>query len=273
MRGRVERDDFWRRRRSRSASAAAASARGAPSRTWRAPRRRSRRPATAQASSRGSCGARRPARGGPPASRPPGSTAAASLTSCAVCESILGILRETRAHDAVQRRRRHRRHLRDRRRVVPEDRGDERRLALARRTPSGRWPSRRATAPKREDVDARVGLAALELLGRHVLERAEHDPALGQRLAGLHLGRRTGCARDRPRAGGRERLGEAEVEELDARLRQHDVAGLEVAVDDPLPVRLVERVGDLDPVAQDLVRSAAVPCRGDPRATRPRGAP
>ncbi len=34
---------------------------------------------------------------------------------------------------------------------------------------------------------------------------------------------------------------------------EHDVAGLQVPVDDALPMRLVERVGDLDAVAQDLL--------------------
>ena len=54
----------------------------------------------------------------------------------------------------------------------------------------------------------------------------------------------------RPR---RLELRQAEVEELHPRLRQHDVAGLQVPVHDPLPVRLVERVGDLDPVTQELL--------------------
>jgi hypothetical protein len=46
---------------------------------------------------------------------------------------------------------------------------------------------------------------------------------------------------------------ESEVHELYARLRQHDVAGLQVAVDDPLAVRLVQRVGDLDAAAHGLL--------------------
>src|SRR6202162_3839525 len=44
--------------------------------------------------------------------------------------------------------------------------------------------------------------------------------------------------------------GQSEVEELDPRLGQHDVAGLQIPVHDPLPVRLVQRIGDLDPVAK-----------------------
>ena len=44
-----------------------------------------------------------------------------------------------------------------------------------------------------------------------------------------------------------------EVEELRARLRQHDIAWRQVAVDDSLPVRLVERLRDLPAIPQDLL--------------------
>ena len=40
---------------------------------------------------------------------------------------------------------------------------------------------------------------------------------------------------------------------FDAGLRQHDVGGLEIAMDDALAMRLVERVGDLDGDLQRLV--------------------
>ena len=59
------------------------------------------------------------------------------------------------------------------------------------------------------------------------------------------------CARaadDRPLA-----LGEPEVEQLGAALGQHDVAGLQVAVDDAGAMRLVERRRDLDRDLQRLV--------------------
>ena len=46
---------------------------------------------------------------------------------------------------------------------------------------------------------------------------------------------------------------EAEVEKLRAGARQHDVGRLEVAVDDAVAVRAIERVGDLGAVADHLV--------------------
>src|SRR5207249_1112850 len=49
-------------------------------------------------------------------------------------------------------------------------------------------------------------------------------------------------------------LRQAEVEELDAGLRQHDVAGFQVPVHDPLPMRLVQGVRDLDPEPEGLFR-------------------
>ena len=50
------------------------------------------------------------------------------------------------------------------------------------------------------------------------------------------------------------RLGEAEVEDLDLPVgRELDVGGLEVAVDDPLLVRRLERLGDLPRDGEGLV--------------------
>ena len=49
-------------------------------------------------------------------------------------------------------------------------------------------------------------------------------------------------------------LGEAEIEDLEAVAGDHDVAGLEVAMDDAVGVRFGECVGDLRSVARDLRR-------------------
>ena len=62
-----------------------------------------------------------------------------------------------------------------------------------------------------------------------------------------------GRAVDADRRGRLESLRQSEVEQLHARLRQHHVAGLQIAVDDALPVRLVESVGDLDAEAERLI--------------------
>ena len=98
--------------------------------------------------------------------------------------------------------------------------------------------------PEREDIRPCVGFFPFDLLGRHVLEGAENGPLLGQRR-----GRRR---QHRRRARGRRRatLRETEIEELGDRrpaaAQQHDVARLEVAMDDARPVRGGERVGNLD---------------------------
>jgi hypothetical protein len=90
-----------------------------------------------------------------------------------------------------------------------------------------------------------------ELLRRHVLERAEDQAFL--REVGADLRRRRGQPRGRVLVERRDRLRETEVEELHARPRQHDVPGFQVPVHDAVPVRAVERVRDLDTVAEDLV--------------------
>ena len=163
--------------------------------------------------------------------------------------AVLGILRQARPHDPVERGRRHRLDARDRRRLLLHDRRDERGLARAgeRLAPGDHLVEHGA---ERENVRARVGLLALELFRRHVLEGPEDRSGLRE-VRGAGDGRQRRQAR-LLRHGG-HRLGESEVEQLHARLREHHVAGLQVPVHDPLPVRLVERVGDLDPEAQRLV--------------------
>ena len=187
-----------------------------------------------------------------------------------VLPPVLRVLGEAPLDDPLERRRRHRRNRRDRRRLLLHDRGDQRRLA---RSHEGLAPGRHLVehAPEREDVRPRVRLPALELLGRHVLERPEDRPFLRQVLVGRpHHRRQRGHGRLH---GRRHRLGEAEVEQLHARLRQHDVAGLQVAVHDPLPVGLVESVGDLRAEPQRLLERQRSLAEAVRRASRPREAP
>ena len=87
-------------------------------------------------------------------------------------------------------------------------------------------------AAERVDVGPRVDLDAARLLGRHVVGRAHREAGARQVLL-----------------GGRDGLGQPEVGQervLGAVLaRDEDVAGLDVAVHEAVPVRLVERAGDL----------------------------
>ena len=107
---------------------------------------------------------------------------------------------------------------------------------------------------EREQVGARVELPAARLLGRHVRHRAQRRPRHRHSLAMRGLVRRR-------RLGPLDQLRQAEVEHLGLAARRHeDVRRLDVAVDDALGVRGVERVGDLHGERQQRRRSAAV-CR------------
>jgi len=83
----------------------------------------------------------------------------------------------------------------------------------------------------------------------HVLVRAEHRAGGGQRFAHRRRHREIGVAVET--AVG---LGEPEIQELGPRRREHDVAGFDVAVDDTLAMRLLEGIGDLDPVPQGILQ-------------------
>ena len=99
-----------------------------------------------------------------------------------------------------------------------------------------------------EDVAARVGEPASDLFGRHVLQRPHEHARLGQIVP-----RRNRV--DRAPAGHRERLNglrQPEVEQLHPALREHHVSRLQIAMHDPLAMRVVERVGDLDAISQRL---------------------
>ncbi len=100
--------------------------------------------------------------------------------------------------------------------------------------------------PEGEDIRAGVGFFSFELLRSHVLKRAEDGAITRQRLLrGLY--RRAGVD------GCLSELRQAEVEKHGPRRRQHDVARLQIAVDDTFAMSVVESVGDVDAVAERFV--------------------
>ncbi len=85
-----------------------------------------------------------------------------------------------------------------------------------------------------EDVGALIDVAAAKLLGRHVVQRADHRSRQRQ------------CRLRREGIGGGRGLGEPEIEHLHELPRRDDqVRALDVAVDDAELVSLVERLSDL----------------------------
>ena len=118
---------------------------------------------------------------------------------------------------------------------------------------------------EREDVDARVGRLAVDLLGRHVGRRADDDAGAGRerrrrRADAPPPGRGVplrgsivpdGAVVDDPR--------EAEVENLQpAVARPHHVLGLEVAMHDAARVRAGQRRRELARGRKDLARRRAL---------------
>ena len=99
-------------------------------------------------------------------------------------------------------------------------------------------------AAERPDVGAPVDRRAARLLGAHVGRGAEDHARAGSRRR-VMVGEFDEVGVEP--ASDRIALGEAEVEHLHrARGREHDVAGLEIAVDDAALVRRLDRRGDLD---------------------------
>ncbi len=102
-------------------------------------------------------------------------------------------------------------------------------------------------AAERPEIGARIRTLAFELLRRHVRDGADHRPLGAQ---GRCSGRRRAVEFGLRAA---ELLGETEVEHLGAVLGEHDVAGLEVAVDDRTTVRRLHGLGDLAGDTQGIV--------------------
>jgi hypothetical protein len=152
----------------------------------------------------------------------------------------------------LERRRSERQQLAQRPRGAADDLCDQGGLRLSvEGPPAGRHFVKDAS--EREDVGARVGRQSLELLGRHVLERPEDRPLLGERLGcGRLIRRRHRCRMRAPDPDHRVRLGETEIEKFRPGAREHHITGLEVAVDDTGAMRPVEGVGDLSAMSENF---------------------
>ena len=150
-----------------------------------------------------------------------------------------GALLEAAAHDALDVRRDGLVREREVRGLFAEDRRDDVGAGIA----AERLPSREHLVEHRaegEEIAARVGRFAAHLLGCHVTHGSEDH-------ARLRAARRGGEVRALPRARVLGELRETEVENLDAPvLRDEEVLGLEIAVDDALVVRGGKAAGDLD---------------------------
>ena len=118
-----------------------------------------------------------------------------------------------------------------------------------------------------KNVVTGVSFFAFNLLGRHVLSRANDGARRGERserTGSAHRGSggegRSGC---RSWTGIRhsERLGEAKIDELGTGLGEHEVAGLESAMYDPLTMRDGERFGDRDADLENLVHGQRAPAQ------------
>ena len=114
---------------------------------------------------------------------------------------------------------------------------------------------------ERPDVALEVGRRAVQHFRRHVGERS------GNRLGRRRYRRRLRCA---VVAEPRHAVRQSEIEHLGAAVGgDDDVAALEIAVDDVLRVRVLDRVGDLQAVARKRLRGeppggmrvlSSVPC-------------
>ena len=151
-------------------------------------------------------------------------------------------------------------------RVAAHDRGDHTGLTLAlecSRAGSDHFVERGA---EREDVRPRIDLLRFQLLGGHVMQRTEDGSLSGE--PGALRGQR-GRAR---RFAGTHRFRQPKVEELRPGLGQHDVPRLQIPMHDPLPVRLVQRIRDLDGDLERLIqrqRAFVEPLGQGPRRDTP----
>ena len=132
-------------------------------------------------------------------------------------------------------------------------------------------------ASEAEDVAARVGFVSLEDFGRHELEGADDRALLRESADGSSKRRQShsrsggrecsGLAR-RARTEERDWLGQAEVQQLRARCREHDVSRFQVAMHDTGAVRFLQGIADLLAALQRLFQREADPSQDESRDSR-----
>ena len=190
---------------------------------------------------------------------------------------IVGIFRERRANDPVEPWRRDAAPGRCRRRLTLENGGHRARRRLAGKRPRA-GDHLVDHAPQREDVAPVIGVLALDLLRRHVVQRSEDRAGAGERRERRGWLRAVIDWPPKPLTGDAFTLanpksssftdGAAPVASHD-----HDVGGLQIAVHDAGAMRPVERSGNLLRDGQRVVERKRTPGERVPRASRPRGAP
>ena len=120
-------------------------------------------------------------------------------------------------------------------------------------------------ADDRHRLASGEGRLSADHLVEHHSERVEVRPRAGGAPQGL-LGREVGDRADHPSPAPRPGGGEAEVAEPGAAIGvEPDVRRLQVAVDDPAGVGVLERPADVDPDAERPLHLQACP-RAQPRA-------
>ena len=161
-------------------------------------------------------------------------------------KTVVGVFLQARFHYALERWRCERLNRRNRLRIFFQNRAGHADLAFPVKRPPARdrFIEHRA---QRKNIRPRIRFLAFQLLGRHVLNRAQY-------LARGRKRRDRTDSADRLRRGkqgsrgaigrhsGQRSLRQAEIHQLRAAFRQHDVARLQIAMNDPRPMRGIERL-------------------------------
>ena len=180
--------------------------------------------------------------------------------------ALLRVLGQAALDDPAERGGQPRRRLEERLGLLPDDGGERLRgrVALEGLPPRGHLVEDRA---ERELVGAEVHRPSRRLLGRHVADRAEDGAGLRARDRRRDVGGAAGALR-------LHELGEAEVEDLEVPVaRDHEVVGLQVAVDDAVGVGAGEAARRLHGQVEDPARRRGAPRRGARAGSFPRRAP